>query len=432
MQDFGIVQQYYDGGAEDEWKRMDRHPIEFAVTKRLILRHMSEEKARVLDAGGGPGRYAIWLAKLGHEVTLFDLSAGNIALAKAKSLEFGIGPVEFVVGNVLELDRHVESASFDVVLLMGPLYHLLDEGDRKRAVEQAPAALKPGGLLFASFISGFAPLIDVLKKCPDELTGRVGQYLDYLEGGANVVSQENPGFTDAFFETSGRAERFMAGFGLERLGFYTQESLLGAYENQLRAVGPETFDACIDVAMRLVEDERCRSGGEHLLFVGRKPDCDDKAVEVSFVEVSDPDLRERICRAILGDLPLWFGLLDSNEEYARSVRDLSFIAAMNGEEVVGFASTRRNSPFTMEIYVMGLKAEWHRRGIGTRLVEKLAKDARQEGFRFLEVKTLDESRENEQYRLTRLFYRKVGFLPLDVLPEFWGRNNPCLVMVKPL
>ncbi len=153
---------------------------------------------------------------------------------------------------------------------------------------------------------------------------------------------------------------------------------------------------------------------------------------VRFVEVEDADARERICRSILAAIPRWFGLPDSNEEYALGVRDHHFVAVLDGDEMTGFASIRTNTPFTAEIYVMGMVESRHRMGIGTRLIDVISGNLREAGYVFLEVKTLDESRESEEYRRTRLFYRKAGFFPLEVLPGLWGPENPCLIMVKKL
>jgi 2-polyprenyl-3-methyl-5-hydroxy-6-metoxy-1,4-benzoquinol methylase len=83
------VAQYYDQQAQREWERMERHRTEFAVTLRILKKHLPPctpgiSPLRVLDCGGGPGRYAIELARQGYQVTLFDLSEGNLRLAKTK------------------------------------------------------------------------------------------------------------------------------------------------------------------------------------------------------------------------------------------------------------------------------------------------------------------------------------------------------------
>ena len=77
----GWIEHYYDRESESEWERLERHRTEWAVTLRAMRDYLPPPPAQVLDCGGGPGRYAIELARQGYEVTLFDLSAGNLRLA---------------------------------------------------------------------------------------------------------------------------------------------------------------------------------------------------------------------------------------------------------------------------------------------------------------------------------------------------------------
>ncbi len=149
------VQALYDSTSEREWQRIDRHRTEFAVTLRTLAEHLPPPPARILDCGGGPGRYAIELARQGYEVTLFDLSAGNLALAHAKADEAGVSFTAIAQGTATDLSRYGD-ASFDVVLLMGPLYHLLEEHERFSAVAEVRRVVRPGGLVFAAFITRYA------------------------------------------------------------------------------------------------------------------------------------------------------------------------------------------------------------------------------------------------------------------------------------
>ncbi len=145
--------------------------------------------------------------------------------------------------------------------------------------------------------------------------------------------------------------------------------------------------------------------------------------------IDDPGLKASICETILCSLPLWFGIPESNREYCDGVMDKPFLRIINGDDTIGFASLKRNSDYALELYVMGIKLDYHHKGIGKRLMKEIVSYAKQQKYRFLEVKTLDESRESEEYKRTRLFYASVGFKPLDVLYNEWGNENPCLIMV---
>jgi ribosomal protein S18 acetylase RimI-like enzyme len=155
-------------------------------------------------------------------------------------------------------------------------------------------------------------------------------------------------------------------------------------------------------------------------------------MKISLIDIIEEDKKEAFCWKVLKDLPLWFGLAESNEEYAKKVRSYRFIEIIYEKKEIGFISIKRNNEFVAEIYVMGILSQYHRQGIGSIVIDRICRDSKGEGYRYLEVKTLDETRESEEYRRTRLFYRKVGFIPLDVLTNEWGIQNPCLIMIKKL
>lgn len=155
-------------------------------------------------------------------------------------------------------------------------------------------------------------------------------------------------------------------------------------------------------------------------------------MEPSLEWLEDAVLKENVCRRILGTLPQWFGIPESNEEYAAGVRSLSFLAVKLGDECIGFCSTRENTSHCVEIYLIAVLPSFHRNGLGHKLIERVVETYEARGFKLLEVKTLDESRESEEYQRTRQFYRSQEFFALETIPEIWGPENPCLVMVRPL
>lgn len=146
--------------------------------------------------------------------------------------------------------------------------------------------------------------------------------------------------------------------------------------------------------------------------------------------MADPAERSRIVRRILDALPEWFGIEASKAEYELKAASETVFTAFDINEPIGFVALKRNNAFTAEIDSMGVLEGYHRQGIGKALFAAAEAWARAEGFSFLEVKTLDESREDEGYRRTRLFYQGRGFCPLEKNTIMWGEENPCLIMVK--
>ena len=153
--DTAKIERWYDAKAEWEWNRTHQCRVEFAVTLRVVREHFPAPPAAVLDVGGGPGRYAIALAEPGYRVTLLDLSAGCLDLARQQAAERRVPLAACVHGNALDLAAFAD-ASFAAVLSLGPFYHLLTAAERQRALAEARRVLAPGGVLVAAFLCRFA------------------------------------------------------------------------------------------------------------------------------------------------------------------------------------------------------------------------------------------------------------------------------------
>ena len=142
--------------------------------------------------------------------------------------------------------------------------------------------------------------------------------------------------------------------------------------------------------------------------------------------------KDRIFQNILDGLPEWFAIPESVDAYVRTVEDLSMFGFALDDQIVGFISLREHNRFVAEAYVLGVKRDWHRRGIGGRLIEYAAEKLLAKGFSYLTVKTVAPDRQNKEYVGTRRFYEALGFLPVEVFLTLWGPENPCLLMIKSL
>lgn len=142
--------------------------------------------------------------------------------------------------------------------------------------------------------------------------------------------------------------------------------------------------------------------------------------------------RAAIARAVLEDLPVWFGIPSSRERYIARADELPMVAAAAQGEVIGFLSLERRTVAASEIHVVGVRRAWHRRGVGRAIVAAAADQACKEGARYLIVKTVSDRLADPNYAATRGFYEAVGFVGIDELPDLWGPENPCLVMLKEL
>ena len=146
--------------------------------------------------------------------------------------------------------------------------------------------------------------------------------------------------------------------------------------------------------------------------------------------VYSAELKKEACYQILRALTDWFGNVDAVNDYAAKVQQMPFYAAYDDDEVVGFAAIKEHNEYTSEICVMGVLTEYHRQGVGSKLIAACEADCNSKAKIYLTVKTLDASAEYEPYHRTRDFYRAMGFMPLEVFPMYWDKDNPCLLMAK--
>ena len=147
-------------------------------------------------------------------------------------------------------------------------------------------------------------------------------------------------------------------------------------------------------------------------------------------ELREPAEKQRVARQVLEQLPQWFGIPQAREEYIRQCGGLPVFAARAQGQWAWFLAVKRHSEYAAEIEVMGVLPTLHRRGLGRALVERCIAWCRQQGIRFLQVKTLDASNPDENYAGTRRFYKAMGFYPLECIPTLWGESNPCLIMIQ--
>jgi ubiquinone/menaquinone biosynthesis C-methylase UbiE len=211
------IEVFYDKNAQYEWDRLEHHRMEFAVTLRALKDYLPPMPARILDVGGGPGRYSIALAQRGYEVTLFDLSQRCLELAKQKAREAGVQITAFEHGDARDLARFADE-SFDGVLMMGPLYHLLEEENRRKAIREARRVLKPKGIAFVAFIIRYAGIRWIAKHEPD-CQGCFEKAQHLLKTG---IFQWGPKFPSTYFAHPNEikppnGERGLGDFGPDRV-----------------------------------------------------------------------------------------------------------------------------------------------------------------------------------------------------------------------
>lgn len=152
------IADFYSESAEDSRLKFGLGPLEFERNKLLIGRHLRGSNLKVADIGGGSGHYAQWMAALGHQVTLVDPVEKLVAKARQKAKKTAF---QCILGEARKLP--LETASTDLAVLHGPLYHILESQERINALTEAARILKPGGILLGFAITRAASAIAALQ-----------------------------------------------------------------------------------------------------------------------------------------------------------------------------------------------------------------------------------------------------------------------------
>ena len=149
-------------------------------------------------------------------------------------------------------------------------------------------------------------------------------------------------------------------------------------------------------------------------------------------EMKSKPSKQTICERQLRMLTEWFGIESAIDNYLGRVTEFPMIVAEVDGEIVGFLSIEEQTKDADEIYLTAINPRFHRCGIGKMLIDEMEERANINKKSFLTVKTLSENHPDPHYRNTRKFYEAVGFTGVQELPELWGKENPCLIMVKKL
>ena len=261
------IKQYYDSNPQKEWNRLEGFHFEFEITKFYLKKYLKGKT--VLDIGGGPGRYSIYLSQLGYDVTMIDLSDGNINFLKNKMKDLKIDNIKAYQCDARNISK-LNLDKFDNILIMGPLYHLFKERDREKCVLEAKKLLTNDGVLFASFIS---------------LSGCLNYYLDYQPENIIIEPEKNlfhcmannetwsgNAFTKSTFINNSSIIDFFKNLGFEKLVLFGQEGVTGTRLNYIEKSNDEVKKFYLELSLKLCENPQYYCYSNHIMYIGKKID----------------------------------------------------------------------------------------------------------------------------------------------------------------
>ena len=255
-----IVSGFYDHADEDSRLKRSRHgQLEYAVTMHYIRRYAAPG-TRVLEIGAGTGRYAVALAKEGMDVTAVELAESNLAVLRENCR--GIPNIRPLQGDAADLSG-LADGSFDLTLLLGPMYHLYEPEEVCRAIDEAVRVTRKGGMLFFAFISVFGIM-----------------YANYFQGNWAAGLEENftqeyavRHFKEQLFTGYDVAEfeRLFDGKPVRRIVTAGTDGALELIEERPDfAISDQDFEAFVSWYLAFCEKRELLGSASHLLAIFRK------------------------------------------------------------------------------------------------------------------------------------------------------------------
>lgn len=267
-----LIREWYTKTASAEWRRLKRDAysqIEFMVTMHFLEKYLPKS-GLVLDAGGGPGRYTIELAKRGYEVVLLDITPRMLKTAKRHIKKAKVqGKIKQITeGSIVDLSKF-NNETFDTILCLGgPLTHLLEENERHQAIEELVRVAKKNAPIFVSIIGRIGLLKSILTDFPQEIKyiqthWKTGDYIPGISG---------EGFTTAHWFLPEELKALVEKHGIQTLEMVGLEGLSSHHRRKTNKLSKdhEKWNLWLNVILETCTHPAVVGSAEHILLVGRK------------------------------------------------------------------------------------------------------------------------------------------------------------------
>ena len=252
--DMDLVQEVYR--RYDEESRLNKSQaarVEFLTTVKYIEKYLRPGD-RILDVGAGAGEYSFYFSRKGYDVSALELADTNIAAFRAKLRKED--NIDLVQGNALDLSRY-DSDSFDIVLLLGPLYHLHGEADKLRCIAEAKRVCKPDGKIFFAFISNDMVIL-TMQQCQE----------DYLRNGDYNKETFRLDDFPFVFHTVEHCRQLLQKAGIRICHEVASDGASELLQELVNSLDPAAYAQYLRYHFYICEKPEFLGMSNHLLFVG--------------------------------------------------------------------------------------------------------------------------------------------------------------------
>ena len=251
--------EYYNSYDEDNRLKSKTHLPEYLITMKYIKKYLTPN-SKILEIGAGTGRYSLALADMGYDITAVELVPHNIELLNKKIKPNHI--IEVIEGNACKLS-FLDDNTYDIVLLLGPMYHLFNDNDKHKALSEAIRVAKIGGIIYSSYCNNDTVMYKMFYK---------KRILDYIDKGLideNFHAYSSPNEIFELYRKSD-IDKLMENYNVTRLHFVGVDMLSYLYSNKLNMLNKREFEEYIKFLSVICEREDLVGFSQHMLDVFRK------------------------------------------------------------------------------------------------------------------------------------------------------------------
>ena len=262
------VIEFYEQYDEDSRLKMDNaRKIEFIITTDILNQHIKPHY-RILELGAGTGTYSFYYAERGNHVTATDLVPKHVKIIKQKLIEKD-NEIKLAVkiANAIDLSLF-KTESFDAVICLGPMYHLTDEADRIRCIQEALRVLKPGGILAIAYINKHYIIHGVMVNLKQYFTHT---FIDeVLSSGVTKEGEKECFLTVGFFTSPTEIESFIKNYNVEIIDHVATDGICALLRNQINELNGEQYEEWMNYMLSSCREKSMLGISNHGLLLCRK------------------------------------------------------------------------------------------------------------------------------------------------------------------
>lgn len=254
-----ILENYYNNYDEDSRLVRDKtHTIEFITTTNFIDKYLKKSD-RILEVGAGTGRYTIHYAQKGYKVDAVELVEKNLNILKSKiTNNLNVNAIQ---GNCLKLDMF-ENDTFDITLILGPLYHLYTEEDAKKAIEEAIRVTKKHGKIIIAYITDDAVVLSYgVRK------GNLKRLVTCCDENWKVEKKEEEIFASYRID---EFDRLISGFYVQKLETIAADGIAPQMQDFVNNFDEEEFKLYVDYHLKNCMRRELLGYSSHILEIIEK------------------------------------------------------------------------------------------------------------------------------------------------------------------